>query len=238
MKAVVLAAGKGTRLSSITTSIPKPMLTVGGRPVIDRVLEMVAQSGVRDVIMNLHHCANVLTDFCGDGGRWGLRITYALEPTLLGTAGTVRNLAPELGGESAFFVVYGDNYLDCGLAGLWEFHAKHGGIASIALFEKDDVTGAGVVQLDENSRVVRFVEKPAPSQVFSRLVSGGVYVLSPEILPLIPDAVPCDFGFDVFPTLLASGRVLYGRVMEGAVWPIDTPLLYQRLRERLGDGQS
>ena len=146
--------------------------------------------------------------------------------------------APELGEESPFFVVYGDNYLDCDLSRLWEFHAKHEGIASIALFEKEDVTGAGVVQLDENGRVVRFVEKPAPSQVFSRLVSGGVYVLSPEILPLIPDVVPCDFGFDVFPTLLAAGRVLFGHVMEGAVWPIDTPPLYQRLRERLGDGPS
>ena len=238
MKAVVLAAGKGTRLSSITTSVPKPMLTVGDRPLIDRLLEMVARSGVRDVIMNLHHCADVLRNFCGDGGRWGLRITYALEPTLLGTAGTVRNLAPELSGESPFFVVYGDNYLDCDLSGLWEFHAEHRGIASIALFEKDDVTGAGVVQLGENGQIVRFVEKPAPSQVFSRLVSGGVYVLSPDILPLIPTAVPCDFGFDVFPTLLAAGRALYGRVMEGAVWPIDTPPLYQRLRERLGDGRS
>lgn len=236
MKAVVLAAGKGTRLSSITNGFPKPMLTVGGRPVIDRVLEMVAQSGVREVFLNLHHCADMLTDFCGDGGRWGLRITYAFEPTLLGTAGTVRSFAPQLGRESPFLVVYGDNYLECELSGLSEFHTKHGGIASIGLFEKEDVTDAGIVQLDANGRILRFAEKPFPLQVFSRLVNGGVYVFSPDILPLIPEAIPCDFGYDVFPSLLAAGHVLYGCVMDGAVWPIDTPPLYQKLRDRLGDG--
>src|SRR5438132_208992 len=143
MKAVVLAAGKGTRLNTITTTIPKPMLMVGGRPVIDRVLEMVALSGVREVFMNLHHCAEVLTDFCGDGARWGLQITYAYEPKLLGTAGAVRNFAPHLDGESPFFVVYGDNYLECNLLGLAKFHAAHGGTGTVALFEKDDVTGSG-----------------------------------------------------------------------------------------------
>jgi len=236
VKAVVLAAGRGTRLSTMTTSLPKPMLTVGGRPVIDRVLEMIAQSGVREVFMNLHHCPEVLRNFCGDGGRWGLRITYAFEPELLGTAGAVRNFAPQLGFDSPIFVVYGDNFLECDLAGLWNFHKNHGGIATIALFEKDDVTGAGIVQVDERARIVRFAEKPPLSKVFSRLVNGGVYVLSPNALRLIPAALPCDFGHDVFPALLDAGHTLYGCVMDGAVWPIDTPMLYQTLRERMGDG--
>src|SRR3989442_762056 len=236
MKAVVLAAGTGTRLNAITMNTPKPMLPVGGRPVIDRVLETVAQSGVREVLMNLHHRAELVTDFCGDGGRWGLRITYALEPRLLGTAGAVKNFAAQLGGESPFFVVYGDNYLECDLLGLLKFHESQGGIATIALFEKDDVSGSGIVQIDEKGRILRFLEKPAPCQAFSKLVSGGVYVFSPDVLSLIPKTVPCDFGYDVFPALLAGGRTLYGQVMDGAVWPIDTPLRYRKLRERLGDG--
>ena len=236
MKAVILAAGRGTRLSSITTTIPKPMLSAGGRPVIDRVLEMVAQSGVREVFMNLHHRAEVLSDYCGDGERWGVGIAYAFEPKLLGTAGAVRNFGPQLGNDGPFFVVYGDNYLECDLSRLSEFHRKHGGIATIALFEKDDVSGAGIAQLDETGRILRFLEKPPPAQVCSRLVNGGVYVLSPEILPLIPETTPCDFGYDVFPSLLTAGYALYGRVMEGAVWAIDTPLLYERLRARMGDG--
>lgn len=236
MKAVVLAAGRGTRLASMTASSPKPLLPVGGRPVIDRVLEKVAQTGVREVFMNLHHCANQLTDFCGDGRRWGLRITYAFEAELLGTAGAVKNFGPQLGQDSPFFVVYGDNYFACDLAGLWKFHLAHAGLGTVALFEKDDVAGSGIVEIDDDGRILRFVEKPPPPQVFSKLVNGGAYVFSPEILALIPDVVPCDFGYDVFPALLAAGRRLHGQVMDGAVWPIDTPLLYQKLREHVGDG--
>jgi NDP-sugar pyrophosphorylase family protein len=235
MKAVVLAAGKGTRLSPVTANVPKPMLTVGGRPVIDWTLEIVARSGVQEVFMNLHHCAEVLTEFCGDGRRWGVRITYAFEPKLLGTAGAVRNFAPLLGSESPFFVVYGDNFLECDISGLAAYHEDHGGIATLALFHKEDVTGAGIVQIDEGGRIARFVEKPSPSEMFSHLVNGGVYVLSPEVLGQIPATVPYDFGHDVFPSLLAAGHALYGRVMDGAVWPIDTPQLYRKLCERAGD---
>jgi NDP-sugar pyrophosphorylase family protein len=236
VKAVVLAAGRGTRLRSLTTDVPKPMLTVGGRPVIDHVLQTVARSGVRDVYMNLHHSADVLTAYCGDGRRWGVRLTYAYEPTLLGTAGAVRNFAPSLGGDAPFFVVYADNYFECEFSGLWEFHQQHDGIATVALFEKEDVTGAGLVTLAESGRIVRFLEKPAPRPDLGRLVNGGVYVLSPDVVRLIPETTPCDFGFDVFPSLIAAGHVLYGRVMEGAVWAIDTPQLYEQLRRRLGDG--
>ena len=118
MKAVILAAGRGTRLSSITTTIPKPMLSAGGRPVIDRVLEMVAQSGVREVFMNLHHRGEVLSDYCGDGERWGVGIAYAFEPKLLGTAGAVRNFGPQLGNALANgvgVVAAVDGSLGCGL---------------------------------------------------------------------------------------------------------------------------
>ncbi len=236
MKAVVLAAGKGTRLEAITARRPKPMLPVGGRPVIHWVLEAMAKSGVREVFMNLHHCADVLTDFCGDGRQWGLRITYAFEAELLGTAGAVKNFGPQLGEDAPFFVVYGDNFLECDLAGLWKFHAAHGGLGTVALFKNEDVTGAGIVEIDDDGRVLRFSEKPPPSQVFSKLVNGGVYVFSPGIVALIPATVPCDFGYDVFPALVAAGHKLHGQVMEGAVWPIDTPSLYQKLREHLGDG--
>ncbi len=234
MKAVVLAAGKGTRLGSATAMLPKPLLPVRGRPVIGLVLDLLARNGVGEVFMNLHHHPDALRDYCGDGGRWGLRITYAVERELLGTAGTVRNFARYLA-ESSFFVVYGDNYFECDLAALQEFHAQRKGVATIALFEKEDVTGSGIVQVDAEGRVLRFVEKPPPSETFSRLVNGGLYVLSPAILPLIPDRVPCDFGYHVFPALLASGHRIYGRVMEGGVWPIDTPDLYRKLRQRMGD---
>lgn len=229
MKAVVLAAGKGSRLASLTATTPKPMLPVAGRPLIGHLLDLLARNGVGEVFMNLHHHPEMLIGYCGDGARWGVQITYGVESELLGTAGAVRNFGAHLG-NSPFLVVYGDNYLECDLASLCKFHEEHKSLATIALFEREDVTGSGVAEVDADGRVVRFVEKPHPSQAFSRLVNGGLYVLSPEILPLLPDKAPCDFGYDVFPALIASGQPVYGRALAGAVWPIDTPDLYERLR--------
>ncbi len=237
MKAVVLAAGKGTRLQALASGVPKPLLAVGGRPVIDRNLSLLATTGVREVFMNLHHCADALRAYCGTGERWGLRITYAFEPQLLGTAGAVKNFGRHLA-DAPFFVVYGDNYLECKLTALWKFHHAHHAIATIALFEKDDVTGSGVVQIDGAGRIVRLVEKPHAPEGLGRLVNGGLYVLSPAILSLIPDTVPCDFGYDVFPALVAAGRPVFGMVTAGAVWAIDTPELYAELRARMGDGPA
>jgi NDP-sugar pyrophosphorylase family protein len=231
MKAVVLAAGKGSRLGPLTAAVPKPMLPVGGRPVIGHLLDLLGWTGVREVLINLHHHPDVLRNYCGDGSRWGVRITYAVEPELLGTAGALRSFVRWLN-DAPFLVAYGDNYFECDPVSLREFHEERRALATIALFPKDDVTGSGVVQLDADGRVRRFVEKPGPSEALGHLVNGGLYVLSPAVLPLLPDKVPCDFGYDVFPALVASGQPVYGRVLEGAVWPIDTPELYRRLRAR------
>jgi mannose-1-phosphate guanylyltransferase/phosphomannomutase len=208
------------------------MLPAGNRPIIGHVLELLARHGVRRAFINLHHGAAVLQEYCGDGSRWDLEIVYSFEPQLLGTAGTVKHLGPRLGGP-AFLVVYGDNYLDCDLSALLAFHERSASLATLALFEKDDVTGSGIVEIDETDGIARFLEKPQPSDVFSHLVNGGLYVLSPAILPLIPDFVPCDFGHHVFPSLLKSEFRLRGRVMHGSLWPSDTPVLYQALCERL-----
>ena len=235
MKAVVLAAGKGVRLGPLTESLPKPMLPISGRPVIGHLLSTLAKTGVREVFMNLHHRPETIQDYCEDGSRWGLRITYAIETELLGTAGALRSFMTHLTGEP-FFVSYGDNFftgVDPVL--LWEFHQRHDGHATVALFERDDVRGCGIVELNQHHRILRFVEKPPPEQVFSRLINGGLYVLSPAILPLLPDRTPCDFAFHVFPELLAAGHPIFGRVMEGAVWGIDTPELYRTLREIVSD---
>src|SRR5437870_3853008 len=168
------------------------MLPIGGRPLIDRNLSLLAESGVDEVFVNLHHQAEAVTAYCGRGERWGLKITYAFEPELLGTAGAVKNFGRDLG-DGPFFVVYGDNYFDCKFSALRRAYEERPAIATLALFERDDTAGSGVVVLDATDRVVRFREKPTMSDPPGRLVNGGLYVLSPALLPLIPDAVPCDF---------------------------------------------
>jgi len=209
------------------------MLPAGGRPVIAHTLEWLGRYGVTDTYMNAYHRADVLMRYCRDGSQWGLNITYAVESELLGTAGAVRNFAKYLGHEP-FFVVYGDNYFfECDPRALFREHVARGALATIALFEKADVAASGVVEIDANGRVVRFVEKPKPGATSSQLVNGGLYVLSADVLPLIPSKTPCDFGYDVFPALVASERAVYGHRMEGEVWAMDTPALYRVLSKRV-----
>ncbi len=234
LKAVVLAAGKGTRLGSLTQATPKPMLPVNGHPLIHYTLTLLASSGVTDVFINLHHCPDVLTAYCATGERWGVRITYSHEPELLGSAGTIRHLGDALG-SAPFYVLYGDNYFECDLMALADFHRQTNALATIGLTEKADTSGSGIVALDTRGRIRRFKEKPSAEEVFSHLVNAGVYVLSPEVLPLIPASTPCDFGQAVFPALLARDHALYG-LLAGPVWGSDTPELYRALLAHLSLG--
>ncbi|MBT4431713.1 MAG: nucleotidyltransferase family protein [Nitrospinaceae bacterium] len=229
MKAVVLAAGKGTRLNRLTETTPKPMLPVGGEPIVSYLLEQLAKVGVSEIFMNLHHSPDVLRNYCGDGSSWGFQITYSYEPELLGTAGAVKNFQKYLEGEP-FWVMYGDNYLECDLYSLWEFHAERDGVASIALFEREDTSGAGIAQLDDDDRVTGFVEKPPEGSGAGNLVNGGLYVLSPDIFSHIPAHGAPDFGYDIFPALLSGGHPIFGKVMPGEVLGIDTPERYEHLK--------
>jgi NDP-sugar pyrophosphorylase family protein len=239
MKAMILAAGQGTRLRPLTERIPKCMVRIGGKPILEHTIEWLRRYGVTEIIINLHHLPEAIRGYFGDGQKWGVRITYSLEHRPLGTAGGVKNVAWFLvvspvepfdgpfGSAQGrpFFVWYGDNLSTCRLDRLWEFHSVKGGIATIALYYRDDPTPSGIVGLDEDDRIVRFQEKPQPNQVFSHWVSAGIFVLEPQVLEAIPAEGAPDFGRDVFPALLAAGQSLYGYRMSAdeGLWWIDTP---------------
>ncbi|MFZ1728607.1 MAG: nucleotidyltransferase family protein [Bacteroidota bacterium] len=225
MKAVLLAAGKGTRLGSITAETPKPLLSVRGTPVLRHLAALCAEHGVTDLCINTHYLAERIHEAMGDGSDIGLRIHYSLEKELLGTAGALRNFQALLGSE-AFFVIYGDNFMDYDLGAFAAFHHSHGGIGTVALYEKEDVRHSGIAVLDEKNRITRFIEKPTPEQRVSHLVNCGLYILEAEIFDDIPAGVQ-DFGKDVFPALLAQGKELYGMVMDRPLIAIDTVEMYQ-----------
>lgn len=222
MKAMILAAGQGTRLRPLTDRIPKPMVLVAGKPILEHSLALLVHHGIRDVVINLHHQPQTIVEHLGDGSRWGVHITYSFEPELLGTAGAAKKVQKEF--NTTFFVLYGDNLTSCDLGQLVTFHRSKGSVATIALHHRDDPTASGIVDLDDQDRIIRFVEKPKPEQVFSHWVSAGILVLEPEVLDAIPDGTPSDFGRDLFPSLLARGEAIYGyRMSEGEdLWWIDT----------------
>lgn len=237
MKAIILAAGQGFRLRPLTDRIPKPMVLVAGKPILEHNLELLARYGVCEVVINLHHQPQTIVEHFGDGSRWGVHITYSFEPELLGTAGAVKRVREQF--DSTFLVLYGDNLTTCDLGQLVVFHQAKGGIATIALHYRDDPSASGIADLDDQDRIIRFVEKPRPDQVFSHWVSAGILVLEPEVFDAIPDGTPSDFGRDLFPSLLARGEAIYGyRMSEGEdLWWIDTPEDLHRVKAIWEEGE-
>lgn len=237
MKAMILAAGQGTRLRPLTDRIPKPMVLVAGKSVLEHNLELLARHGVCEAVINLHHRPQAIVEYLGNGSRWGVHITYSFEPELLGTAGAVQRVREQF--DSTFLVLYGDNLTTCDLRRLIAFHRAKGGIATVALHFRDDPTASGIADLDDRDRIIRFVEKPKPDQVFSHLVSAGILVLEPEVLDAIPNGIPYDFGRDLFPSLLARGEAIYGyRLSQGEdLWWIDTPEDLRRVKAIWEEGE-
>jgi len=219
-KALVLAAGQGVRLGAATSALPKPMLRVRGRPVLERHIEQLSTAGVTDVWINLHHQGQAIENYFGDGARWGIRVRYSREPDLLGTSGALKNLEREFSAEP-FYVVYGDNLGSCDYGALAEAH-RPGTLLTIALCHKDDVSHSGIAELAADGTIRRFVEKPAPGEAFSHWINAGFLAASPDLLALLPDGAS-DFGRDVIPSLLASGRRVRGYVLSSPVQGIDTP---------------
>jgi NDP-sugar pyrophosphorylase family protein len=229
-KAILLAAGQGERLRPLTQRVPKCMVEIAGKPLLERNVEWLKKYGVTDLVINLHYLPESVAGHFGDGSRWGVRITYSRERELLGTAGAVRNVADFFDGP--FFVWYGDNLSTCRLDRLWAMHTARGGVATIALHEREDPTQSGIVGLDETDRITRFLEKPRSDQVFSHWVSAGILALDPQVIDSIPGGGASDFGRDVFPRLLKEGAALYGYKMsvEEGLWWIDTAGDLERVR--------
>ncbi len=228
MKAVLLAAGEGTRLGKLIEDAPKVMLPVNGVPVLEHTIRRLEKQGFRDFFINLHHLPDAIREYFADGKRLGVRIAYSYEPEILGTAGAVGKLLPQLGGEP-FLVVYGDNLTDCDFRGLVWFHRERKAAVTIGVHWREDVTSSGVVVFDEKSgRIEKLVEKPSAKEAKSlgHWVSAGVFAVENEIGELIPPGFS-DFGHDIFPALLRRGTPLYAYKVENVIW-IDTPEAYAR----------
>jgi mannose-1-phosphate guanylyltransferase len=226
---MILAAGAGTRLRPHTDVLPKPMLPVRGRPTLEWIVLWLAHHSVRDIIINLHHHPEPVMAYFGTGERWGVKLTYSVEETLLGTAGGLKRVGHLFG--DSFVVAYGDVLTDLDLGALMTFHeaCPREPHVTLSLHEAENPWECGVVEMDADRRVVRFVEKPPREAVFSTLVSAGVLVMDPTILRHIPDGIS-DLGRDLLPALLRSGLAVYGQPIARDEYLLDmgTPHKYLR----------
>jgi len=204
MRAMVMAAGLGTRLRPITNEVPKPIVPVGNVAIVEQLVRLLASHGVKEVIANLHWFPETVQGRLGDGSELGVEVSYRQEDELLGTAGGVRNVADFLtaDGGDTFLVLAGDALTDVDLTALVDAHRAGGGVATLAVKKVSDVSEYGVIVAGSDGRVQGFQEKPDPAEALSDLVNCMVYAFSPEVLDYFPDPDPVDFAHDVFPALL------------------------------------
>ena len=196
MKAMVLAAGLGTRLRPLTYEIPKPMVPVLDRPVMAHILDLLARHDFAEVIANLHYFPDSIRAYFGEG-----ELSYHYEEELLGTAGGVRACA-EFFGEDAFLVISGDALTDIDLTAFAARHREAGGVATLAVKQVPDTREYGVVLHDAAGRVTGFQEKPEPEEALSNLGNCGIYIFDPAIFDYFPERPFADWAQDVFPALL------------------------------------
>lgn len=212
MKAVVMAGGQGTRLRPLTSNLPKPMLPIVGQPMMQHVLKLAHRHGFSDVVVTVQFLASIVRNHFADGSDLGLSIRYVTEGVPLGTAGSVKNAAPELDG--SFLVLSGDSLTDVDLSALARFHRDRGAAVTVTLRRVEDPLEFGIVITGDDGRIERFLEKPGWGDVFSDTINTGIYLIEPEVLEHVPEDEEFDFAKDLFPRLLQRGLPLYGYVTD------------------------
>jgi NDP-sugar pyrophosphorylase family protein len=231
VKAVVLSAGYGTRLGDLTRELPKPLLPVAGRPLVEYVIANLARGGFDEIAVNLHFRPELVEEALGDGSALGVRITYSYEPELLGTAGTLASLRDFLAG-APFAVHYGDVLTDHDFGAMLEAHRRRSALLTLLVHERPGSNS--VVVLDDNLRVAEFLERPDadhPARARSGWVNSGVCICDPNVLELIPPP-PCDLARDLLPKLAGRSDV-YGYPLDGMRVAVDSLERYREAEERL-----
>ncbi|MFW6359105.1 MAG: sugar phosphate nucleotidyltransferase [Chroococcales cyanobacterium] len=226
MKAMILAAGKGTRVRPITYTIPKPLIPILQKPVMEFLLELLRQHGVDEVMVNVSHLANEIESYFRDGQRFGVHIGYSFEGRIvegklvgeaMGSAGGLRRIQdfhPFF--DDTFIVLCGDALIDLDLTAALKFHKEKGAIATVVTkpVAKEEVSSYGVVVTDEEGRIKTFQEKPKVEEALSTDINTGIYIFEPEVIDYIPPGVEYDIGGDLFPKLVESDAPFYAVSMD------------------------
>ena len=205
MQLVILAGGKGTRLG--LTDIPKPMCPIEGKPLLERQIELAKSYGIDEIFILAGHLAHVISDYFGDGSKWGVRIHHVVEPYPLGTAGCLHLIKDKL--SDRFMVFYGDVVMDFDIGEFQKFDRSFSSIGTILVHPNNHPYDSDLVEIDKEKTVNAILPKPHPEgMVYHNLVNAAVYIFSPQIINYIESGVASDFGKDIFPRLLAAGETL------------------------------
>jgi mannose-1-phosphate guanylyltransferase / phosphomannomutase len=213
MKAVIMAGGFGTRLRPLTCNIPKPMVPMLNRPMMEHIVELLKRHGITDIVATLYYQPDVVSNHFDDGHRFGVSMQYLRAEADFGTAGSVRNAREFL--DQRFLIISGDVFTDFDLSAAVRFHESKKAKATLILTHASNPLAFGVVLTRDDGKITRFLEKPSWGEVFSDTINTGIYILEPEVLDLVPQKEEFDFSKNLFPILLEQDMGLYGYIAEG-----------------------
>jgi len=217
-KAIILAGGKGTRIKSMTNNLPKPMLRIQDKPILEHNIDLLRKYGIKDIIISIGYKGGQIKEYFGDGSQYGVNLSYIEEDEPMGTAGPLNLLKGKI--NETFILMNGDELKEIDLEDMFLFHKKNKSTATIALTTVEDPSDYGVAVMNGN-KVRTFVEKPTKEHAPSKLISAGLYILEPEVLKMIPDGYSMVEN-DVFPKLASNDKLL-GYVFSGQWFDTGTP---------------
>lgn len=235
MQAVILAGGKGTRLGQLARDVPKPMVPVLQKPILEHQVELLRRHGIRDIVMITGHMSSVIEEYFGDGSSFDVSVRYFVEETPLGTTGGIKMAESLL--EDEFFVLYGDVMMDVDLGRMLEFHQRVQSRCTLALHPNDHPYDSDLVEIDNSGRVTAFHAKPHPAGFeYHNLVNAALYVLTKDVVKEIIPGVKADFGKDLFPRIAAS-MPMYGYVTPEYMKDVGTPERIAAVEKDLASGK-
>ncbi len=233
MQALILAGGKGTRLRPLTVYTPKPVVPVVNRPFLLYQIDVLRSAGVTDITLSLSYQPDKIEHILGNGSEFGVNLRYITEPSPMGTGGAYKFAAESLGDTTIVF--NGDILTNLDLTSLIEFHRAKQAAATLAVVPVEDISRYGVIDIDGEGRITKFIEKPQGDELSSlaiNTVNAGIYILEPAILDLIPTAVSRSFEYEVFPEILENDLPFFGYNMSGSYWQdIGTPENYLKAHQ-------
>jgi NDP-sugar pyrophosphorylase family protein len=236
---MILAAGLGTRLRPLTNRIPKPLVPVAGRPVIEYALLLLRSAGIRDIIVNLHHLGDQVRDRLGDGSGYGVQIRYSVEETILDTGGGIKKAEPLLR-DGPFVVVNGDTITEAPLGQLIASHGAGQAMATMLLRSAPDADRYGLIHVDDGHRVRSFLGQPPvpPGSPWRPYMFAGLHVLDPRIFDLMPADRAFGITRETYPRMIERGDTVLGIPFDGPWLTVDTPEALARAEAELSSGRT
>ncbi len=230
MTAIILAAGLGTRMQEKYPGIPKVMLSIGGKPILEQNINYLKKFGFDNIYINLHHLPEKIKNYFKNGKKFRVNISYFEEPVILGTAGALSSMKKDL--KERFVVLYGDIFTKLDFTKFLNFHSRKKSQVTLLVHDSDHPLDSDLIALDDEQRVVKFYISPHPKPVTdTKLSSAAIYILEPETLKYIPKKIPADFMEDMFPDLLQKGFKMYGYKSDDYSKDMGTPERYEQVKK-------